>query len=49
MYREFKKGQGEDTSTSKQDKGTEESLLDSHSEGKGKGKEPPLSTPLLAL
>jgi len=45
MYREFKKGRGEDSSTSKQDKGTEESLLDGHSEGKGKGKEAPLSTP----
>ena len=45
MYREFKKGRSEDTSTSKQDKGTEEPLLDGHSEGKGKRKEPPLSTP----
>ena len=45
MYREFKKGRGEDTSTSKQDKGTEEPLLDGHLDGKGKGKEPPLSTP----
>ena len=39
MYREFKKGQSEDSSTSKQDKGTKESLIDDHSEGKGKGKE----------
>jgi len=46
MYREFKKGRGEDSSTSKQDKGIEEPLLDGHSEGKGKGKEAPLSTPL---
>ena len=45
MYREFKKGRSEDTSISKQDKGTEEPLLDGHLEGKGKGKEPPLSTP----
>jgi len=45
MYQEFKKGQGEDTSTSKQDIGIEEPLLDGHSKGKGKGKEPPLSTP----
>lgn len=45
MYREFKTIRGEDTSTSKQDKGTEEPLPDGHSEGKGKGKEPPLSTP----
>ena len=28
MYREFKKGRGEDTSTSKQDKGTVISKLD---------------------
>ena len=45
MYRKFKKGQGESTSTSKQDKGTKEPLLDGHSEGKGKGEEPPPSTP----
>ena len=45
MYREFKKDRSEDYSTSKQDKGTEESLLDGHSEGKEKGKEAPLSTP----
>jgi len=45
MYREFKKGRNEDFSTSKQDKGTKESLIDGHSEGKGKGKEDPLSTP----
>jgi len=45
MYREFKKGQSEDSSTSKQDKGMEEPLLDGHLEGKGKGKEPSLSTP----
>jgi len=45
MYREFKKGRGEDTSTSKQDKGTKEPLLDDHSEGKGKGEKPPLTTP----
>ena len=44
MYWEFKKGWSEDSSTSKQDKGTDKSLLDGHSEGKGKGKEPPLST-----
>ena len=45
MYREFKKGRSEDSSNSKQDKGTEESLIDGHSEGKEKGKEAPLSTP----
>ena len=45
MYWEFKKGRSEDTSTSKQDKGIEEPLLYGHSKGKGKGKEPPLSTP----
>lgn len=38
MYREFKKGRSEDYSTSKEDKGIEESLMDGHSEGKGKGK-----------
>ena len=32
MYQQFKKGRGEDTSTSKQDKRTEEPLLDGHSE-----------------
>ena len=45
MYQEFKKGQRQDTSTSKKYKGTKEPLLDGHSEGKGKVKEPPLSTP----
>ena len=45
MYREFKKGRSEYSSTSKQDKGTEESLIDGHYKGKGKGKEVPLSTP----
>ena len=53
MYREFKKGRGEDTPTSKQDKGIEETLLDGHSEGRGKGREPPLlappSSPLIKL
>ena len=44
MYREFKKDQVEDISTSKQDKRTKEHLLDGHLEGKGKRKEPPLST-----
>ena len=42
MYREFKKGQSEDSSTFKQDKGTEESIIDGHSKGKGKWKEAPL-------
>jgi len=45
MYRKFKKGRDEDTSTYKQDKGIEEPLLDGHLEGKGKWKEPRLSTP----
>ena len=45
MYREFKKGWSEDTSTSKQDKGTKKPLLDGHSKGKGKGKEVSLPTP----
>jgi len=45
MYREFKKGQIEVFSTSKRDKGTEESLIDGHSERKGKRKGVPLSTP----
>jgi len=45
MYREFKKGRGDDTSTYKQVKVIEEPFLYGHSEGKGKGKEPPLSTP----
>ena len=45
MYREFKKDRSEDSSTSKQDKGTEESLIDGQSKGKGKGKQLPLSTP----
>lgn len=36
MYREFKKGRDEDSSTSKGDKGAEESLLSDHSKGKGK-------------
>ena len=36
MYREFKKGRGEDSSTFKQDKGVEETLLVFHPEGKGK-------------
>ena len=45
MYQEFKKGQGESTSTPKQDKGAEEPLIVSHPEGKGKGEEPPPSSP----
>ena len=46
MYREFKKGRGEDSSTSKQDKGVEEPLLVAHPEGKGKEENPsPPSTP----
>ena len=45
MYGEFKKCRSENYSTSKQDKGTEESIRDDHSEGKRKGKEAPLSTP----
>lgn len=36
MYQEFKKGRGEDSSTSKQYKGMEESLQDGHFEGKWK-------------
>jgi len=40
MYREFKKGQGESTSTPEQGKGIEEPLLVAHLEGKGKGEEP---------
>ena len=40
MYREFKKGRGEDYSTSKQDKEVKEPLLVSHSEGKGKEEKP---------
>ncbi len=46
MYRELKKGQDEDTSTSKQDKGIQEPLLDGHLEEVPIGKEAPLSTPL---
>ena len=45
IYREFKKGRSEDSSTSKQDKGAEESHIEGNSKGKGKGKEVPLSTP----
>jgi len=45
MYQEFKKGRSKDCSTSKQEKGIEESLLYDTFEGKGKGKEAPLSTP----
>ena len=36
MYRDFKKHRDEDSSSSKQDKGVEESLLHDHSKGKGK-------------
>ena len=45
MYREFKKGRGESTSTPEQGKGIEEPLLVAHLEDKGKGEEPPPSTP----
>ena len=45
IYREFNKDRSEDSSTSKQNKGIEEFLIDGHFEGKGKGKEAPLSTP----
>ena len=46
MYIEFKKGRGEESSTSKQDKGVKEPLLVSHLEGKGKEVKPsPPSTP----
>ena len=36
MYRDYKKHRDEDASSSKQDKGVEESLLHDHSKGKGK-------------
>ena len=36
MYREFKKGRGEDSSNSKQDKGAKEPLLVVHPKGKEK-------------
>ena len=36
IYREFKRGRGGESSTSKQDKGVEEPLLVAHLEGKGK-------------
>ena len=45
MYREFKKGQGESTSSPKQDKGAEKPSLNAP-EGKGKGENPPPSSPL---
>ena len=49
MYREFKQGRGESTSTSKQEKGAEEPSLDAP-KGKGKGEKlhpssPPQSPP----
>ena len=43
MYREFKKGRSEDSSTSQQDKETKESFRDGHS--KSRGKEEKLPTP----
>ena len=43
MYRDFKKHRDDDSSSSKQDKRVEESLLHDHS--KGKGKEEKLPTP----
>ena len=43
MYRDFKKHRDEDSSSSKQDKGVEESLL--HDNSKGKGKEEKFLTP----
>ena len=47
MYREFKKGRGESTSTPKQGKGAEEPLLVAHPEGKGNEENPsPPSPPL---
>eukprot|EP00253_Pinus_taeda_P032857 PITA_32857 len=45
MYREFKKGRGEESSTSKQDKGVEEPLLVAHPEGKGKEEKPSPPSP----
>ena len=45
MYREFKKGRGEDSSTSKQDKGVEEALLVAQPEGKGKEEKPSPPSP----
>jgi len=36
MYRDYKKHRDEDASSSKQDKGVEESLIHDHSKGKGK-------------
>ena len=39
IYREFKKGRGESTSTPKQGKGVQEPSLDAHPNGKGKGEE----------
>ena len=43
MYRDFRKHKDEDSSSSKQDKGVEESLL--HDNSKGKGKEEKFLTP----
>ena len=43
MYRDYKKHRDEDASSSKKEKGVEESLLHDHS--KGKGKEEKLPTP----
>jgi len=43
MYRDFRKHKDEDSSSSKQEKGEEESLL--HDQSKGKGKEENFLTP----
>ena len=45
MYWEFKKGRGESTSAPQPDKGTEEPLLVSHLEGKGKEEKPSPPSP----
>ena len=45
MYREFKRGRGGESSTSKQDKGVDETLLVSHPEGKGKEEKPSPPSP----
>ena len=45
MYREFKRGRGGESSTSKQDKGVEEPLLVAHLEGKGKEEKPSPPSP----
>ena len=45
MYLEFRKGQGESTSTPKPDKGAEEPFLVAFLEGKGKGGMPPPPSP----